>query len=180
MQTKLCPKCGENHPLSAFNKDKSKPSGLCSYCRVCASKNHKSWVIKNPEKPKENMQKWLSCNGEKKKSSDKIWRDNNKEKIRKYLAEYYETNTIEFLARVNKRRAARIQRTPRWLTEEHYQSIKEMYEIAQMFRLYTGQEYHVDHIIPLQGKTVSGLHVPWNLQILTASDNIAKGAKFTG
>ena len=54
------------------------------------------------------------------------------------------------------------------------EQIKELYTCAQMFKLYTGEEYHVDHIVPLQGKLVCGLHVPWNLQVIPARDNHVK------
>jgi hypothetical protein len=74
-----------------------------------------------------------------------------------------------------KRRAAKLQRTPLWLTPEHHKQIGQFYwEAADVSKL-VGEFYHVDHIVPLQGKTVSGLHVPWNLQILHAKENLSKG-----
>jgi hypothetical protein len=66
---------------------------------------------------------------------------------------------------------------PKWLTEDEYQQIKDFYEIARMFKLFTGQDYHVDHIVPLQGKNVCGLHVPWNLQVIPARENLSKSNK---
>ena len=64
--------------------------------------------------------------------------------------------------------------TPKWLSKGHKQAIEAIYKECQGVTEETGLKHHVDHIIPLRGKTVSGLHVPWNLQILLASDNCKK------
>ena len=77
-----------------------------------------------------------------------------------------------------KRYVSKLQRTPNWLSAEHLKQIKLFYwESAELSKL-VGEFYNVDHIVPLQGKTVSGLHVPWNLQILTAKENSLKGNRF--
>lgn len=76
-----------------------------------------------------------------------------------------------------RRRALKLQRTPKWLTPQHFKEIEWFYTEAQRLTNEAGILHHVDHIVPLQGKKVSGLHVPWNLQILTATENSSKGNK---
>tara|TARA_R110002126_G_scaffold279945_1_gene427065 strand:+ start:372 stop:830 length:459 start_codon:yes stop_codon:yes gene_type:complete len=53
--------------------------------------------------------------------------------------------------------------------------IQNFYWLARDLKSVTGEEYHVDHIVPINGKNVCGLHVPWNLQVLPADINMSKG-----
>ena len=62
-------------------------------------------------------------------------------------------------------------------SKEIRDQIKAFYEVAAQRHSQTGKPHHVDHIIPLKGKTVSGLHVPWNLQVIKAKDNLKKSNK---
>ena len=73
-----------------------------------------------------------------------------------------------------KRRAAKLQRTPKWLTEHDLKVIDCFYSITAMLTRENKEPWHVDHIIPLQGELVSGLHVPSNLQPMRGIDNIGK------
>jgi excisionase family DNA binding protein len=66
-------------------------------------------------------------------------------------------------------------RMPPWASGA---AIREIYAEAKRLTAETGVEHHVDHVIPLQGPNVSGLHVETNLQILSATANIGKGNKF--
>ncbi|MBU3668272.1 MAG: hypothetical protein FGM53_07065 [Rhodocyclaceae bacterium] len=87
-------------------------------------------------------------------------------------------NPTIFAVNTAKRRAAKLKRTPTWLTEDELWMISQAYSIASVRTKMFGFAWHVDHIVPLQGEAVSGLHVPWNLQVIPGRDNIAKNNAF--
>jgi len=93
---------------------------------------------------------------------------NNTEYYKIIHKNHYENNKSQYIAKDAKRRAAKLQRTVSWA---NLAVIKTIY-------LNCPKGYHVDHIVPLQGKTVSGLHVENNLQYLTSEENIKKGNKY--
>lgn len=74
-----------------------------------------------------------------------------------------------------RRRAAELSASPPWMTVEDWQEITEIYIAARKLSEETGVAHEVDHIVPLQGRNVSGLHVAWNLRPITAAQNRAKG-----
>lgn len=75
------------------------------------------------------------------------------------------------------RRARKLKATPPWLTKEHRSEIRQIYNRSQEISIKTGILHHVDHIIPLAGLNVCGLHVPWNLQIIEGKENCRKNNK---
>ena len=95
--------------------------------------------------------KWAAANPERKREMDLEFKAKNPAKITSYKARY---------------RAARRQATPPWLTESHIAQIEAVYEQARRLSQETGVPHDVDHIVPLAGKVVSGLHVPWNLRAI--------------
>lgn len=93
------------------------------------------------------------------------------------LASYYRNPTPYRVARA-KRRAAELQRAVSWGDMEWHQfALSEIYECARLRSILTGVPHEVDHIIPLQGKRVSGLHIAENLRVVTRKENRRKGAK---
>lgn len=87
-------------------------------------------------------------------------------------------NPGKVIANAYKRRKDYRMRVPKWLTDEHWDQINAFYHEARRLTEETGVPHVVDHIHPLRGKTVSGLHVPWNLQVLTKAANLTKSARF--
>lgn len=108
------------------------------------------------ERSRKRTREWASKNKERKREADRAFVENNRAVVRSYKA---------------KRRAKERQATPAWLTEAHLEAIKAIYIEAERLSKETGIPYQVDHIVPLSGKTVSGLHVPWNLRAIPAPEN---------
>lgn len=160
---KKCTRCTTEKPLSEFGKDKHKKSGYTSRCKVCMAELAREARADNPEKSR---------------AITKSYRDRNRDKERARYTRYNKQNPEVRAFHSAKRRASQKQATPSWLTEQHYSHIRHLYELAKDCETLTGDKYHVDHIVPLNGENVSGLHVPWNLQVLPADMNIAKSNNY--
>ena len=140
----------------------------------------KAYRIANREHLNAYAKGHYQANKEKVTAAVRAYYRDNKERKTAYAKAYNTANRGKCNATTAKRKAAKIQRTPRWLTNDDYRAIRSLYETAAALTKSTGINHQVDHIIPLQGRTVSGLHCPANLQILTQSENCSKHNKFTG
>ncbi len=164
----------------------------------------KSWLSANPGKAAEYCKKWRNANPDKSTKANRDWYERNRVKklaadkcrrelnLQKFLererasyrrnrettlaknARWRELNSPAIAAHSAKRRSAKAERTPPWLSVEQHEEILKFYIEASKLSDVTGIPHHVDHVVPLRGKTVSGLHVPWNMQILTATENLKK------
>ena len=98
--------------------------------------------------------------------------------VKEYKRQYRQDNKafINFLSQ--NRKLAMMQRTPLWLGTEEMWLIEEAYQLAALRTKLFGFAWHVDHVIPLRGKKVSGLHTPQNLSVIPGVFNMQKTNKF--
>lgn len=205
MESKICKACKIELPFCRFNKHSATRDGLRSKCIECRRLEHIEYRRNNPEKMKElqklcdqrkvstpesrekkrlrNKQYDSTEAGKlKNKLRAKRWRELNKRKCNSNRSKSKNTWRLQNRDRSNAsyalRRASKKNATPPWLTKEDKQEMLELYTICQMFKLYTGQEYHVDHIVPLMNRNICGLHIPCNLRIIPAFENLSKNNKF--
>ena len=167
---KICNKCLVCKPTTDFYKKSTSKDGLFWWCREC----HKVYVkgkyakaYANPEfqaHEQQRIKQFYAANAEKKKVSDKRYATNNAGKIS---------------AKVRKYKYTKICRTPNWLGADELWMMEQAYELAALRTKLFGFAWHVDHVIPLQGKLVSGLHTPYNLQVIPGRDNMSKSNRFT-
>jgi len=135
--------------------------------REKVSEQRKARYAKDPSKDKERSSEYRLKNPEKVKVINAV-----------SGAKYRSANKHKEAEKTSRYRNSKINRTPIWLTNDHLWMIEEIYHLAKLRTDMTKILHHVDHIVPLQGDTVSGLHVPWNLQVITAIDNWRKNNQF--
>lgn len=192
---KKCCNCKETKNPSEFYANKHMRDGLSVFCKKCHYKDCKSrhkQLMQDPEyaeKEKERRRVYRVRTTEQRKQYMKEWRERNpnrayeyylenKEAIQTYRKEYVEKNKDKILAKTRKRQAAKLNRTPKWVDAEELWLIEEAYALARLRTEMTGIYWHVDHVIPLQGKLVSGLHTISNLQVIPALLNYKKNNRY--
>lgn len=141
-----------------------------------AKKSLELWY-KDKDKRREIIKKSNRKHKDKLNAKSKAWRAKNPDKFKLSGKKSRIKRYPLILANNAQRRAMRLQATPNWLTSIHKAQIQEFYDIAIARNMQTGIKHDVDHIIPLIHNDVVGLHVPWNLQVLTRRENRIKSNK---
>lgn len=142
---KICSKCKQNKDINLFYGNIAQADGFNNYCKECHKKAVKLYKRKYVEKRR-------------------FWNRN-----------YQKNNKHIYSMHQAKRHIAKLKRTPKWLTKDDWILIEMKYQLATYLTEVTSIKWEVDHIIPLQGENVSGLHVPDNLRVITKYENYNKG-----
>ena len=147
-------------------------------CSECLKTLLKEYTEINKEKilkkAAERAKKYRVEHKEKAVASRRLWASKNREKDNSYYSKWRKNNKGHVNSLNRKRQAAKLQRTPKWLTDFDTLKIQCIYSIAAMLTRVNNEPWHVDHILPLQGELVSGLHVPSNLQPMRGIENSSK------
>ena len=176
---KTCIRCHQEKPESDFGNCGMRKSGLLSWCKECEAARCKAKYERRKEAHLAKGKEWRDANKEKFQESIEEWRKANPGRMQFLYKDWAQRNKDKVNAKWMKRDAAKKNRTPSWLTDDDLWMIEQVYDIAALRTKMLGIDFHVDHIVPLQGKTVSGLHVPWNLQVITAKENQMKSNQLT-
>lgn len=162
MDTKVCKGCLVELNTELFYTDKKSLDGFRHKCKICMNLYRKThYATKSREVEVHKSSQWKKANRELSRSYCAKWRRGNKHT----KAEH------ERLRKARNKKAK-----PPWLNAEQKKKIQWYYLVAELIRK-QGIDCQVDHIVPLLGVEVCGLHVPWNMQILTTYENQTKHNK---
>ena len=154
--------CLQGHLAQRYVSDR-----ICVECKKLKNQNDRQ----NNPRLRETIARWHREHRADHRLHNKKWYDNNQEKVKGLNAVYKKANRGKANAWNRKRKL----RTPSWA---NLKKIERAYQLAAWASRFTDEPLHIDHIIPLQGAEISGLHVENNLQILPRSKNLDKSNEF--
>lgn len=184
---KTCTKCKLEKDTSEFGKHSGTRDKLCSWCKLCHKRATADWKVKNKNWQKEYTKKRkiryendeeyrLKCNSMSNSRYHAKYKNNPE-----YIAKLYDNKKKYLANNLHKYNAwtadyrQRKRNSNRELSELDELVFKEAYHLAKLREGSTGIKWHVDHIVPLRGKNVCGLHVAANIQVIPAVLNLQKG-----
>jgi hypothetical protein len=150
---KCCSKCSLEKSLEDFYKQVEMLDGKASWCKECVKALQKNYQQGHYR--------------EKKNSLNALYNKKHPEKYKNWA----KRNPGKIVAKTVRYKLRKSRACLSWLSEEQIKQIEQMY-------VNRPRGYHVDHIVPLKGKNVCGLHVPWNLQYLPTIENLKKSNKW--
>ena len=190
---KACVVCKEEKPLSEFYKRSDSPDGYRNDCKICRKQTSlKNFYANQEARNAKNMEAYWK----RKEKEPDLWakvyakrRDISLEKSKEYYKENAEhikarqrlwskTNRGTANALLKAYKPKKRKATPPWLNESQILAMKCKYQVAAMLNIHGVEAWHVDHIVPIRGKDVCGLHVPWNLRVVPAKENLTKGNRY--
>jgi hypothetical protein len=187
-------------PLESFGIHKQRKDGISLWCKQCnrdctnkyrsteeGRRKHSAQEVErgrsNPESARKRANAWRSKNLVRARAKSNEGRRKRMEspeyRKKKYArsAEWAKQNPTRVAANSRSNRLLRRNAQPKWLTAIHKAQIQEFYDIAAAKTMQTGAKHHVDHMFAIKANQFNGLHVPWNLQVLTAAENDEKWIK---
>ena len=167
---KTCPRCEQAKTKEEFGKHANRKDGLQVYCSACMTSLR--------QERQYDKRRWIERR-EFESARNKAFRIANRERLRPYDQQrqkaYRAANPGVIRARNIARKHLQLQATPAWASMAE---INAVYLEARRLQELDGIPRHVDHVVPLKGRGVCGLHVEFNLQILTAAENMSKHNKW--
>lgn len=179
---KVCGKCDKPKDESEFFKDARKLDGLHIYCKTCdyvrkqkynrlSTEERLQKKVNAKQKKKIEAKKYRTENRNACIAATKSWYEKNKEYCKLRDKEYRVNNRDKIAAAASARRA-KVKGASINLSKSYKVEVDGLYLFAKLFG------GHVDHIVPLNNKIVCGLHVPWNMQVISPTENMSKQGKF--
>ena len=167
LDSKVCTKCGEVKPLSAFYIDKRNKSGRRCDCALCNNKKCKEYAEKNQDKIVANYYKKQAH----KLAVCKAYKDSHKEERKEVARAWEKVNTAKRRAQGSAYYHRKRNAVPSWADSR---AMEIVYAKARRLSVWLDKPFEVDHIVPVTSVHVCGLHCEANLAIISMSENQSK------